>query len=52
MSDNLKDIDETQLQEILKQMSKMSQRKPPKKKSPKKSKDSTSTGNQRESEDS
>ena len=40
MSDNLKEIDAAQLQEILKHMSEMSQRKPPKKKPPRKSTDS------------
>jgi hypothetical protein len=43
MSDNLKDINETQLQEILKAMSKISQRKSPKKKTPKKTNDTTPT---------
>jgi anthranilate phosphoribosyltransferase len=49
MSDNFKDINETELQEILKAMDKMSRRKSPKKKSPKRSIDSTSTGYQNES---
>ncbi len=43
MSNDRKEINETQLQEILKVMSEMSQRKSPKKKLPKKSGDSTST---------
>jgi len=43
MSNDRKEINETQLQEILKAMSEMSQRKSPKKKLPKKSGDSTST---------
>lgn len=37
MSDNPKEIDETQLQEILRKMSKMSKRKSPKRRPPRKS---------------
>ena len=49
MSDNFKDINETELQEILKAIEKMTPRKSPNKKSPKRSIDSTSTGYQNES---
>ncbi len=52
MSDQLKDINETELQEILKAMSKMSQQKSQKKKFRKKPVDSTSTSYQSESADS